>query len=120
MQSVILAAGQGTRFKTDTSKLIIPICGQPMVLYVTKLIEQLSIPMTVIVGYQKELVCAAIEKAGTKDVTFVEQKELLGTGHALFVSKDTWNAENILVVNGDGPLITAEIIKALYDAHIKK
>jgi UDP-N-acetylglucosamine diphosphorylase/glucosamine-1-phosphate N-acetyltransferase len=119
LQGVILAAGKGSRFNIGTTKLTIPICGQPMVLYAVKLMDQLSIPCTTVVGYQKELVRAVIEQAGINNITFVEQKEQSGTAWALLTSKETWHAENILVLNGDDPLVTAAIISALYNAHIK-
>jgi bifunctional UDP-N-acetylglucosamine pyrophosphorylase/glucosamine-1-phosphate N-acetyltransferase len=119
LQSVILAAGKGSRFNIGTTKLIIPICGQPMVLYAVKLMDQLAIPCTAVVGYQKELVRAAIEQSGAHQITFVEQKEQSGTAWALLASKETWCAENILVMNGDDPLATTAIISALYNAHIK-
>lgn len=117
--AVILAAGQGSRLKTGITKLITPICGQPMALYTVRLMQQLSIPTTVIIGYQKEAVKNAIDSAHIPGLFFAEQLEQLGTGHALLCSKDTWHADNILVMNGDMPLVSAEIINKLCSEHFK-
>lgn len=117
VQAVVLAAGQGSRLKTGITKMITPICGQPMVLYPIKILESLHMPITAIIGYQKELVKNAIEQANIPQLTFAEQTEQLGTGHALLASKNTWHADTILVLNGDMPLITAQTITTLLAYH---
>ncbi|MCX5921816.1 MAG: NTP transferase domain-containing protein [Candidatus Dependentiae bacterium] len=119
VQAIILAAGQGSRLKTGITKLITPICGQPMVLYTVALMQKLSIPTTIVIGYQKELVQQAIESANIPNLLFAKQAEQLGTGHALLCSKETWHANNILVMNGDMPLITPDIITQLCLEHQK-
>jgi bifunctional UDP-N-acetylglucosamine pyrophosphorylase / glucosamine-1-phosphate N-acetyltransferase len=117
IQAVILAAGEGSRLKTGITKLITPICGQPMVLYTVRLMSQLGMPTTVIIGYQKDAVKKAIDAANITNLFFAEQAQQLGTGHALMCSKNTWIAENILVMNGDMPLVTPEIINGLTKEH---
>lgn len=119
VQAIVLAAGQGSRLKTGITKMITPICGQPMVLYTIKLLESLHMPITVVIGFQKDLVQTAIEQAHIKDLFFAEQTEQLGTGHALLASKSTWNADTILVLNGDMPLINANTIDSLLAEHAK-
>lgn len=119
VQAVVLAAGQGSRLKTGITKMITPICGQPMVLYTIKLLESLHMPITAVIGFQKELVKAAIEQANITDLSFAEQIEQLGTGHALLASKATWHADTILVLNGDMPLIDANTINTLLAEHTK-
>lgn len=119
IHSVVLAAGEGSRFKTGITKLIAPICGQPLVVYTCSLMEKLGYPTTAVIGYQKEKVKAAIDNAHLKNMYFAEQKQQLGTGHALAASKDTWQAQNILVLNGDMPLITQDIIGKVADEHFK-
>ncbi len=120
IQVIILAAGMGSRFKVDTSKMLMPICGQPMVLYPPQLFNKLQIPITIIVGFQKEHVKSAITAANIPNITFVEQPKPLGTGHALLCSQSTWQADNILVMNGDMPLVTNEIIKKLCKQHLEQ
>jgi bifunctional UDP-N-acetylglucosamine pyrophosphorylase/glucosamine-1-phosphate N-acetyltransferase len=88
-----------------------------MVRYTIALMQKLTIPTTVVIGYQKELVQQALET--TPNLLFAEQLEQLGTGHALLCSKDTWHADNILVMNGDMPLITPDIIEKLWQEHQK-
>ena len=118
-QAIVLAAGQGSRFKTGITKLITPICGQPMVLYPIKLLESLKVPITAVVGFQKELVTEAIQKGNVQNLSFAWQEQQLGTGHALLVSKDTWQADTLLVMNGDMPLTTVESIEKLCAEHFK-
>lgn len=117
IQAVVLAAGQGSRLKTGITKMITPICGQPMVLYTIKLLEKLGIQTTVVIGYQKEIVQAAIEKANIPKIEFAEQMVQLGTGHALLASKKNWHTQTILVLNGDMPLIDAHTIEQLCKTH---
>ena len=119
VQAIILAAGKSTRFNTDTTKLAETICGQAMILYPTKLLAQLNIATTLVVGYQQEIVRDLIAKHHTEPIEFVEQEKQEGTGHALACTKASWKHDHILVLNGDVPLITTHIITALYEEHIK-
>jgi bifunctional UDP-N-acetylglucosamine pyrophosphorylase / glucosamine-1-phosphate N-acetyltransferase len=119
LQAIILAAGKSTRFNTAYIKLAEKMCGQEMILYPTKLLEQLNIPTTVVIGYQHELVKQIIINAHGASVDFVVQEKQEGTGHALACSQSLWQKDHILVLNGDVPLITAETISTLYDEHIR-
>jgi len=118
LQAIILAAGRATRFKSDRSKLSEKICGQEMILYLTQLLEHLNIPTTTIVGYQKESLQKSITDYHHNRINFITQKDQHGTGHALLCSRNHWNSEHILIMNGDIPLITNEIIETLYKKHI--
>jgi bifunctional UDP-N-acetylglucosamine pyrophosphorylase/glucosamine-1-phosphate N-acetyltransferase len=118
-QAVILAAGRSSRFNTGKSKLLEKICGQEMVLYLTKLLSNMNIPTTAVIGFQKELVKETITNYHGDAITFVEQEEQLGTGHALICTRQTWNNEHILVINGDMPLINQEILENLYHRHLE-
>ena len=118
-QAIVLAAGGSTRFKTDITKLRFPICGQAMVLYPIKIIAELQIPITVVIGFQKELVQNIIHQANIPNITFVEQKERRGTGHAVACTKSVWHADNILIINGDMPPVTSNIITKLCKSHQK-
>lgn len=120
VQAVILAAGKSSRFKTGKTKLVEKICGQEMVLYPTSLLVHLKLPVTVVVGFQKELVEKVITRQFPNDVTFVHQTEQLGTGHAIACSQHTWTRDHILIMNGDMPLVNAEIISQLYERHLSK
>ena len=119
IQAIILAAGKSTRFHTDKTKLAEPICGQPMILFSTKLLQSLNIPTTVVIGYQKETIKEIITKQHADRVEFATQEKQEGTGHALACTKHLWNHENILVLNGDMPLINADLINLLCQEHLK-
>lgn len=116
-RAVVLAAGKATRFKTKKSKLLFNICGRTMVLYPLKVLEELAIPMSVIVGYQAEELQQEITTASIAQVTYIHQTEQLGTGHAVASSAATWDKENILVLAGDTPLITKDLIEKLITEH---
>jgi bifunctional UDP-N-acetylglucosamine pyrophosphorylase/glucosamine-1-phosphate N-acetyltransferase len=119
LQAIVLAAGRSTRFNTQQTKLIEKICGQEMILYITKLLSNLNIETTIIVGHQKEIIESLVKK-NHPDISFAHQKEQLGTGHAVLCSESTWNKKYILILNGDVPLINENIINSLYQKHIKE
>ncbi len=114
-KAVILAAGKGTRMKSDLPKVLHKVCGQPMVHYAINAAKDAGAnEVIVIVGYQGQLV-----KHEVLDVVkFVEQHEQLGTGHAVMCAKNQIGTEgDVVVLCGDTPLITADTIKKLYDHH---
>lgn len=131
LQAIILAAGKSSRFKSNKSKLLEKICGQAMILYPVKLLEQLAIKTTLVVGYQKEQIISLLEnyqatkKLNTNNLNlenlnleFITQEQQLGTGHALLCTKQNWDKEHILILNGDVPLISADLIEQLYQKHL--
>lgn len=117
IQAVILAAGSSSRFCTSKTKLCFPICGQELVAYPAKLLAEAQMPITCVVGYQKEAVKSALARHTLPSLTFVEQTEPRGTGHALLCARDNLYAETVLVINGDVPLVTKEIIEDLIETH---
>ncbi len=117
IQAVVLAAGRSARFKTEQSKLSFSICGQEMVLYPTKLLQKLDIPITFTVGYQKEVVQGIIKNSGI-EANYAEQLEQKGTGHALLCSRPFWYADHILVMHGDTPLVAQDILEDLINKHL--
>lgn len=119
VQAIILAAGKSTRFNTDSSKLVERICGKEMIVHTTSLLKKMHIPTTLVVGHKKELVESAVKKYHPKGhFNFVHQTEQLGTGHALQCTKQTWSKEHILVMNGDTPLLSENLLQKLIDKHI--
>lgn len=117
VQAIILAAGKSTRFNTDKTKLAETVCGQAMILYPTKLLAQLNIAITLVVGYQQEIIRNIIKKQHGETIDFVVQEKQEGTGHALACTKALWQKDHILVLNGDVPLITTQTLTSLYEAH---
>lgn len=119
IQAIILAAGKSTRFNTDKTKLAEPVCGQAMILYPTKLLAQLNIATTLVVGYQQEIIRNIITQHHTEPIEFVVQQQQNGTGHALACTKSSWKNDHVLVLNGDVPLVTTELITSLYEKHMQ-
>ncbi|SDZ66448.1 bifunctional UDP-N-acetylglucosamine pyrophosphorylase / Glucosamine-1-phosphate N-acetyltransferase [Evansella caseinilytica] len=114
--AVILAAGKGTRMKSDLYKVLHPVCGKPMVQHIVDELKQCSISrMIAVVGHGAEMVKDQLGQ----DVSYVLQEEQLGTGHAVMRAEGLLNGESgtTVVLCGDTPLITRETIEALLHEH---
>jgi len=114
---VILAAGQGTRMKSALPKVLHEAAGRPLLDHVLRAVAPLAPQHTVVViGHGAEAVRARFKDA---PVTFVEQPQRLGTGHALLQAGPVLTGFDgaVLVVNGDGPLLKTETLLALYATH---
>ncbi|HEY6581887.1 MAG TPA: bifunctional UDP-N-acetylglucosamine diphosphorylase/glucosamine-1-phosphate N-acetyltransferase GlmU [Rubrobacter sp.] len=115
--AVILAAGKGTRMKSNRAKVLHTLCGIPMVNYVIGATRPLLPEGTfVVVGHQAELV----EDVLPEDATAVLQEQQLGTGDAVRVALAAMEGEQegiLLVVNGDGPLISDRTLGELVERH---
>lgn len=112
--AVILAAGQGTRMKSDLPKVLCEIMGRPMIHYVLDALEASGFQKkVVVVGYQAEKV--EQELADREQVEFVVQKERKGTGHAVMVCRDAIADHDgpLLVVAGDSPMIQPSSLNSL-------
>ncbi len=115
--AVILAAGKGTRLKTELPKVLHEVCGRPMLAYVLDACRQAGIDdCIVVVGYGKQLVMDAFTH--DERITWVEQTEQRGTGHAVMVCREQLAGyDEAVVLCGDGPLIRAETLTALLEKH---
>jgi bifunctional UDP-N-acetylglucosamine pyrophosphorylase/glucosamine-1-phosphate N-acetyltransferase len=114
---VIMAAGKGTRLKSQRPKVLHEIGGKPLLAHVIAAASQIAAPgdIYVVIGHQAEKVRAAVAPTG---VCFVEQTEQLGTGHAIQCAREAIKGyENILVLSGDVPLIRPETIERLWQFH---
>jgi bifunctional UDP-N-acetylglucosamine pyrophosphorylase/glucosamine-1-phosphate N-acetyltransferase len=122
---IILAAGKGSRMKSEKAKVLHEISGKPMLYHIVKESLKLSDDITVVVAHQKEQVIKTMQRFFS-DIAFVEQdaQNFPGTGGAL--KNITPQHENVLVLNGDMPLITeaslqgflnqdADIIMSIFD-----
>ncbi|MCP4339749.1 MAG: bifunctional N-acetylglucosamine-1-phosphate uridyltransferase/glucosamine-1-phosphate acetyltransferase [Desulfobulbaceae bacterium] len=114
---IILAAGKGTRMKSDKAKVLHEVFYAPMIHHVINATLPLSpLQTAVIVGHQQ----SAVEEALTSfDLDFVHQKEQLGTGHAVLVAEKTItaNAKTVMILCGDTPLIKADTLLNMYHYH---
>lgn len=119
IQAIVLAGGKSTRFHTGRSKLIEKICGRELILFPIELLESLSIPTTILVGWQKDIVQDLVVQSYGQGIQFITQEEQRGTGHAVLCTQSTWQSEHILVLNGDMPLVKASTITLLIKQHLK-
>lgn len=115
--AVVLAAGKGSRMKSDLPKVVHEVLYKPMINHVVDELKKLDMDeIIVIVGHGAEYVEKCVE-----GVTFVYQHEQLGTGHAVLQAKDVLeNQEGVtLVLNGDAPLIRAETLNEMLEYHLQ-
>lgn len=118
LNSVILAAGDGTRLRSNRPKVLHEVCGHPMLHYVLRVAAEAAADRHVIVvGYEGEQICQTF--AGRSDVIFAEQKERLGTGHAVQMTREAFEGYegDILILAGDTPLLTAQTLQNLVQWH---
>jgi bifunctional UDP-N-acetylglucosamine pyrophosphorylase/glucosamine-1-phosphate N-acetyltransferase len=110
LKVIILAAGKGTRMRSEKPKVLFKVAGKPMIDYVIKVAEALSKEIVVVVGNQSEKV---VEHLNGKDIVFIEQQVQKGTGHAVMCAKDTFKDFDgkVLILCGDMPLITYDTLK---------
>ena len=116
--AIVLAAGKGTRMKSQKPKVVHEVLYKPMINHVVDELKALGVDETiVVVGHGAEQVEALVD-----DVTFVYQKEQLGTGHAVMQAEDVLKDKDglTIVLNGDAPLITKETLKEMIDFHISQ
>ena len=108
--AVVLAAGKGTRFKSEKPKVVHQILGKPMLWYTIFAVRWIKPQKTVIVvGHKKDEVINAVNCDGCE---FVYQQEQLGTGHAVYTAKDYFKDFDgyVLIINGDTPLVRGETL----------
>lgn len=117
---VILAAGIGKRMKSRLPKVLHPVLGKPMLEYVLSAVRVLSPKrIVIVVGHGGDQVQSAI--GHEKRIVYVEQEEQLGTGHAANCARGPLRGfkGNVLVLNGDYPLITSKTLKRFVVKHEK-
>jgi bifunctional UDP-N-acetylglucosamine pyrophosphorylase/glucosamine-1-phosphate N-acetyltransferase len=118
LSALILAAGKGTRFKSDKIKVLHPLIGKPMLQFVVDSVKGLKPDrIHVVVGYQKDLVRKSLTG---ENISFIFQKKQLGTAHAVKAASTALKKEignDLLVMNGDLPLIRNETLKPLIKNH---
>ncbi len=114
---IILAAGKGTRMKSDLVKVLHPLAGFPMLGLVLKLARSLQPEkLLVVIGFQKELIR---QKFMAPDIIFVDQDEQLGTGHAVLMATPHLKGFRgpTLILSGDVPLLKEETLKHFVKFH---
>jgi len=117
--ALVLAAGQGTRMKSDLAKVLHPMAGQPLLAYVLEALDELGVGrVVVVIGHQRERVRAAFASA---DVEWAVQAEQRGTGHAVMMAAPQLEGfeGTLLVVCGDTPLLRASTLHELLETHAR-
>jgi len=116
---VILAAGQGTRMRSATPKLLHPLCGRPLIAWPIAAARAAGAQKVVVVGGpDRALEPFVSEAAGTDDVVLAVQQEPRGTADAVASARDDIERDApVIVLNGDVPLMTGEALRALAQAH---
>ena len=114
LRVLILAAGKSTRMKSKYAKVLQRAGGRRLIEHVLTTARNLSPDIFVVVGHLADQVKAAIS-----EVTFIDQKEQLGTGHAVLAARETFSgyAGDVLVMPGDVPLIEAATLEAFVRFH---
>jgi bifunctional UDP-N-acetylglucosamine pyrophosphorylase / glucosamine-1-phosphate N-acetyltransferase len=113
LTTVILAAGEGKRMRSRVPKVLHQLCGRPLISYPLRLARTLADSVVMVVGPG-----AGGVRALADDVTIVEQRERLGTGHAVLAARDVCPDRGpLLVLAGDMPLLLLETVERLVEHH---
>ncbi|KAB3531844.1 bifunctional UDP-N-acetylglucosamine diphosphorylase/glucosamine-1-phosphate N-acetyltransferase GlmU [Alkaliphilus serpentinus] len=117
LKAIILAAGEGKRMKSRIPKVLHKLCGQGMLAHVIEAAEGSQVSETIVViGHGADEVKSTLKA----EIRTVLQKEQLGTGHAVMMAQQYIEDEgNVIVLYGDGPLITEDTLNSLIDYHNK-
>lgn len=116
--ALVLAAGKGTRMKSEKSKLVHKIYGKELVKRVVEIANKSGVDEIVaIVGYKREQVQLVLGDS----VKYAYQEEMLGTGHAVMQAEEYLKDKNgkVVVLNGDVPILRPETLKKLIQKSIK-
>lgn len=113
-----MAAGKGTRLKSQLPKVLHEVGGKPLLEHVIRAAVRVvpAKDLYAIIGHEADRVRAAMQHTG---VNLVLQAEQRGTGHALMVAREALSGyDQVIVLSGDAPLITPETIQQLRDFHL--
>jgi len=112
---IIMAAGQGTRMKSATIKILHTAAGRPIIDYVLDLAAEIGTrPPIMVVGHQRE----AVQQAVGARARYAVQEEQKGTGHAVLQAVPLLDgARHVLILSGDVPLTRPETLRRLLDEH---
>jgi UDP-N-acetylglucosamine diphosphorylase/glucosamine-1-phosphate N-acetyltransferase len=120
ISTLILAAGKGTRMKSDLVKVLHPLRGKPLLTYSLDVARAVgSKKIVVVVGHQADLVR---ERFKNQRLFFVEQVQQLGTGHAVLQAKDHFDGYRgtILILCGDVPCLKASTVQHFIAHHFEE
>ena len=119
--AIILAAGKGKRMASDLPKVLVPVLGRPMIRYAIDAVRDAGVDrIVVVIGYRGELVRSELDRETS--ISFAEQKEQLGTGHAVMMCRDNLAGQEapVLILAGDSPMVQASSLQAVLQAFEKE
>lgn len=115
LSAIVLAAGKGTRMASPLPKVLHPVAGLPMITYVLGALKNLGlVEIRVVLGHGQELIRRVVDSLGVGLFIQTEQK---GTAHAVRSAGVDSLEGDVLIVNGDHPLITDKDLKNLYSEY---
>jgi bifunctional UDP-N-acetylglucosamine pyrophosphorylase / glucosamine-1-phosphate N-acetyltransferase len=117
--AIVLAAGKGTRFRSETAKVLHRAAGRSLLSHVLEAVRPLELgQILVVVGHQADEVAAEVKASGLARSSTVLQADQRGTGHAVQTAMPALDPgiRRVLVLPGDTPLLTAELLAVLLDA----
>jgi bifunctional UDP-N-acetylglucosamine pyrophosphorylase/glucosamine-1-phosphate N-acetyltransferase len=118
LRTIILAAGKGTRMKSDIPKVLHKVCGVPIIDYVLNITKSIgSLKTFVVLGHKSQLV----EQHLSEKYKVIHQPKLLGTGDAVKVTEQEFKGYNgsVLILCGDTPLLNKHVIRSIIRRHKK-
>jgi bifunctional UDP-N-acetylglucosamine pyrophosphorylase/glucosamine-1-phosphate N-acetyltransferase len=118
ISAIILAAGKGTRMKSSRAKVLHEVTFQPMIHHVLDAVTPLDLHQIILVtGHQRQSV---EESCSSYKIDFAEQKEQLGTGHAVLAAEKLVSDDisTVMILCGDTPLIRDETLQHMLSGHI--
>src|SRR3989449_9853516 len=115
LTTVILAAGEGKRMRSRQPKVLHELCGRPLISYSLRLARAVGERIVLVVGPDAD----AVRAVAGDGVAIVEQRERLGTGHAVLQARGHCEGLDgpILVMPSGAPLLSAETIERLVHPH---
>ncbi|MGZ4242546.1 MAG: bifunctional UDP-N-acetylglucosamine diphosphorylase/glucosamine-1-phosphate N-acetyltransferase GlmU, partial [Actinomycetota bacterium] len=120
LAAIVMAAGEGKRFKSSKPKVLHELCGRPLLAHVLDALKPLGLSNTVVViGRGADAVQQAAETLTRQPLTFAHQQQQLGTGDAARVGDEALGEfdGDLLVLPGDTPLVTTKTLRALVAYH---
>jgi len=114
--AVVLAAGMGTRMKSDLPKVLCPVLGRPMIEFVLDALQTAGVRRIIaVIGYRADDVRSAL--SARTNVDYALQADRLGTGHAVKMARPSLVGHNgpVVVVAGDSPMLQANSVRKLLD-----
>lgn len=116
IDTIVLAAGKASRFNSDKSKLLFQLCGEPLLQQLLRTLQNFFLEPLLVLGHQEELIKAMLDKL----FRTVTQKEQKGTADAVAIALPLVEKDHVLIINGDMPLISPEILLPFLKKHIDR